>query len=134
MPSLNFRYKRVEESLRPLIPIVLAYRKTGESVGQIVLVDSGADFCIFRAEVGEILGIDVKSGHIREFSGIGGDVQTGYVHNLEIIVGGIRYATPVTFSFDIRDDGYGVVGQVGFFDQFKINFDYSRKLITLRSK
>lgn len=134
MPALTFRYKRVDENLRPLIPVEVVNRKTGKSVGQLVLVDSGADFCIFRAEVGEILGLNIKSGHKREFAGISGESSICYVHNLEIIVGNVHYPIPVTFSYDIRDDGYGIVGQVGFFDQFKITFDYSKKHVVLRTK
>ena len=43
--------------LRPIIPIFLSTNK--RTVRYQALIDSGADFCIFDAEVGEYIGLDI---------------------------------------------------------------------------
>lgn len=58
---MKFKYKKYGPGiLRPVIPIEILYKS--RSVPYEVLVDSGADFCIFDAEIGELVGIDVASG------------------------------------------------------------------------
>jgi hypothetical protein len=68
---MKYHYKRYSPTtLRPVVPIVL---KNGNTrIGYEVLVDSGADLCIFDAEIGEALGIDVKKGKPKEVFGVGG--------------------------------------------------------------
>ena len=57
---MKFRYARYNgKTLRPVIPIKV---KNGiKEIGYQVLVDSGADLCLFDAQIGEFLGVDVKS-------------------------------------------------------------------------
>lgn len=71
--------------LRPVIPIIL--EKDGKKVGYWALIDSGADYNIFHAAIGEILGIDVKSGKKETFGGISGEKLTAYFYfvNAEIV-------------------------------------------------
>lgn len=46
---MKFRYKKYGPGiLRPIIPIEIIYQN--RSVGYEVLVDSGADFCIFDSQ------------------------------------------------------------------------------------
>ena len=63
--------------LRPVIPIDITIGKI--TVGYAALIDSGADFCIFDAEIGEYLGIDIISGKREEFGGIQ-DRGTAFVY------------------------------------------------------
>lgn len=42
------------------------------------------------------------------------------------------FAATVIFSSDISDNGFGILGQKGFFDKFKISFDYRTKEIEIR--
>ena len=73
---MKFSYRRLQLSgespifgptlLKPIIPITL---EVGErSLRYPALIDSGADFCIFEAQLGEYLGLDVESGE-REYFG-----------------------------------------------------------------
>ena len=56
---MKFDYKRYDtNTLRPVIPVKLKNSET--SIGYEVLVDSGADLCIFDAEIGEALGLDIR--------------------------------------------------------------------------
>lgn len=58
---MKFKYKKLAPGLiRPIIPITLHYHN--QSVTYEALVDSGADMSMFPAQIGELLGIDIKSG------------------------------------------------------------------------
>ncbi len=130
--ALSFSYKRVDGALRPVIPIEISYN--GKSIRHAVLVDSGADWCVINAEIGEALGIKIKNDKPHEFMGISGKPETGYVHVVGIKVKSVRYNTPVIFASSLKEDRYSIVGQVGFFDQFDIRFNYKRKEIVLRNR
>ena len=56
---MKFPYKSYGHGiLRPVIPIMVSFKD--RSVKYEVLVDSGADSCIFSAGITEILGINLK--------------------------------------------------------------------------
>ncbi|MBI5400829.1 MAG: hypothetical protein HZB12_01805 [Candidatus Yonathbacteria bacterium] len=55
---MKFRYAKYGQTLRPVIPVKL--RNGDNEIGYEVLVDSGADMCLFDAEIGEAIGIDIK--------------------------------------------------------------------------
>lgn len=117
--------------LKPIIPI-------GLTVGDApfdysALIDSGADFCIFDAGIGEALELDVRSGTRLSFGGIqeAGNAEA-FLHEVNIVVGGSRHKIPIGFSYDIANDGYGVLGQKGFFDIFVVKFDLAKEEIELK--
>jgi predicted aspartyl protease len=119
--------------LKPIIPAVITNPHNGKSIKYAALIDSGADFCIFDAEIGDYLNIDIKSGQKEIFGGIqdrGG--ATAYLHKIEIEIGGWKYKATVTFSYDIAERGYGIFGQKGFFDIFSVKFDYLKEEIELK--
>lgn len=99
------------------------------------LIDSGADFCIFDAEIGEYLGLAVPSGMEVKFGGIqerGGAVA--YLHDVSLTIGGNLYKTRVGFSSDIAKHGYGILGQKGFFELFAVIFHYAKEEIELKTR
>lgn len=130
---MKFDYKRYDSNtLRPVIPIKL---KNGNSdISYAVLVDSGADLCIFDAEIGEALGINVKSGEKKEVFGVGGKASIFFLHKVEIEVGGWSYKINAGFMPDVagRVMPYGLVGQKGFFDNFIVKFDLLKEEIDLK--
>ncbi len=119
--------------LKPIIPIKISVGD--KELYYSALVDSGADFCIFDAEVGEYLGSDIKAGQRVEFSGIedhGGSVA--FLHDISLDIGGWSYKTKIGFSYDISRRGFGVLGQRGFFDIFIVKFDLAKEEIELRGR
>lgn len=58
---MTFHYKMVDGYWRPIILIEVIYKRS--SIRHEVLIDSGADYCVFNAEIGEALGIDVKKAN-----------------------------------------------------------------------
>lgn len=119
--------------LKPIIPIKIAASR--DYVNYAALIDSGADFCIFDAEVGEYLGIDIRSGIRQIFGGIqelhGAEA---FLHPITVNIGGFDYKTTVGFSYDIAKHGFGILGQKGFFDIFIVKFDLIKEEIDLKER
>ena len=72
---------------RPVIPLRIS--SVGKSVQYSALIDSGADFCIFDGEVGEYIGIEVRSGQREVFGGVqerGG--AEAFLHKVTMNIGG----------------------------------------------
>jgi len=143
-PYVKFGAKTPEggeyASFRPVIPIQVRYR--GRATRYMALLDSGADVSMFHAEMAEVLGIDLKSSTEMVFYGVGHGKSTGYIHEVEINVGGWWVTCSVAFCPGmIRQDPldpsrtqglfYGILGQDGFFEQFNIKFDRSAKQVEL---
>ncbi|MBI2551994.1 hypothetical protein HYW17_01680 [Candidatus Uhrbacteria bacterium] len=140
---MRFFYERVQVapcpafpnsfvSLRPIILITLEHQGTERRYK--ALIDSGADFCIFHSLVGELLGLEVEQGKEAEFRGVGGGGMHAYFHTITATVGEYSYQLYCGFSRDIPADGYGILGQVGFFDQFKVTLNHQQEEIEVTLK
>ncbi|MBU4298961.1 retropepsin-like domain-containing protein [Patescibacteria group bacterium] len=127
---MKFYYKKYGPGiLRPVIRIEIIYKNL--SVPYEVLIDSGADFCIFDAQIADILGINVESGEKNEVAGITGVNAPIYFHDVTIKVGGWPFKIRAAFLREIGRFGYGVVGQKGFFDLFRTKFIFSKGIIEI---
>ncbi len=130
---MKFKYKKYASGvLRPVIPIEIVHKNI--AVPYEVLVDSGADFCIFDAQIGDILGIKIEEGKKMDVAGITGAVEPYYIHPITIKVGGWPFDILVGFLPGIGKFGYGVVGQRGFFDIFTVKFDLLKEEIELKER
>ena len=116
---------------KPIIPVKVAY---GENfIDYAVLIDSGADFCLFDGEIGEHLGLDVKSGKQETFCGIEeSQSAVAYLHEVDLNINGCEVSVVAGFSYDIAKHGYGILGQRGFFDNFVVKFDLLKEEIELK--
>lgn len=127
----TFDYVKMGLLSRPIVPVTLRVNKI--EFNYLALIDSGADFNIFHADIAKILKIDIsKLKKSVNFSGINGK-GIGYFTAVDIGIGDNFINTPVVFSNDISDNGYGILGQQGFFNNYKIEFDYRGKKINLAS-
>ena len=131
---MKFSYKKYNGILRPVIPIKL--KNKNKEIGYQVLVDSGADFSLFNAEIGEAIGIDVKSGKLKTIFGVGGKTSLYYLHTIIIEVGDKDYEIEAGFMPDVagRIMPYGLVGQRGFFENFIVRFDLLKEEIDLKNR
>ncbi|MDP2860868.1 MAG: hypothetical protein Q8N98_04110 [bacterium] len=141
---MKFKYKRFrllptsafpqrKYLLRPIIPVLIGYGE--KQIGYEALLDSGADFCIFHAEIGEYLGIPVLDGKKEFFGGVTSGNAVAFVHKVNLTIGGNSYPEiSIGFSFDIAPHGYGILGQEGFFNFFRVGFDLEKEEIELRPK
>ena len=128
----RFKYAKFGQYFRPVIPVTLRYN--GKEFRYLALIDSGADLNIFHANLASILEIDTNKLKAYAFEGIKkGSSASGYLCVLEIGIEDVSFDTPVIFSNDISDNGYGILGQQGFFDHFRVKMDYKGKDIELKS-
>jgi hypothetical protein len=130
---MKFNYKKIYKGIiRPIIPIQLEFQ--GRKIWYEVLVDSGADNCIFDAEIADIFGIDVESGLKAHVVGITGKPEPYFIHRLQLSVGDASFPLYAGFKRGFPKFGYGVVGQKGFFEHFMVQFDYQQETIELMPK
>lgn len=120
--------RKTKKVLRPIIPIILIYGKI--IVGYEALIDSGADYNIFDAEIADVLGIKLTAGNRRQVVGLGGRIK-GYEHGVNLRIGEYQYKTNVIFSKEIPPNSFGVLGNQGFFDQFDVGFSLRKRKIIL---
>jgi len=113
--------------IKPIIPVEIIFGE--KSLRYEALIDSGADFCIFDALIGEWLGIPIKSGAKEKFGGIHGNLASAYFHEVALVIGGWNYRIQAGFSYEITKYGYGILGQKGFFNFFVVKFDYKKGII-----
>ena len=127
---MKFSYKRYPnpkgiDIVRPVILITLRNPRAPSLPGirYEALVDSGSDRCIFSAEIGELLGMDVTAtDKVRYVGGVvAGERRPLYMHPVEITVGAggaQSFTTDVGFMPDFSKSGHGLLGRDGFFNQF----------------
>jgi hypothetical protein len=132
---MKFKYAKYNgQVLRPVVPIKVKNKNL--EIGYQVLVDSGADFCLFHAEIGEAIGLDIKKGKKGIVTGVGGKSSEYFLHKVTLEVGGWPYEIEAGFLPEIgtRSIPYGLVGQIGFFEHFKVIFDRQSEEIELKPK
>lgn len=130
--SPNAAFPSKKQIARPVIPVEVQYK--GKKIKYLSLIDSGADFCIFHAEIGEAVGINVKQGNKLEFYRITGEKEEAFFHDIVISIGGHekKCYCGFTYQFSKNKMPYGVLGQKGFFNLFKVSMDYRNGQIELK--
>jgi aspartyl protease len=108
---------------RPAIRVILWHNHRRSAPLEAIL-DTGADHCIFNSEVGDSLGVPVTRGVKVPISGFLRDaVTTGFLHTLSVTIAAQTYDMPIVFVHGIS--AIGILGQIGFFDQFVATFDWT---------
>ncbi len=114
---------------RPIIPVKLSYERNSLNVA--ALIDSGADFCIFNTEIGERLGIPIKEGETLDFFGITKIPVKVYLHKIKLQVLGIDHLIEISAGFTEASGVVAILGQEGFFDNFRIKFEKDHNVIEI---
>ncbi len=126
---MKFLYKKSLLGVsRPIIPVQLSLGD--HRIDYEVLIDSGADVSLFDAQVADALGINLKECDVADIRGLTHHSQPCYLHPVTIYVGAIPLFLQVGFIHD-TGSSYGIVGQKGFFEAFKIAFDRKNQEIAL---
>lgn len=126
---LTFPYLRKGTSYFPVVDVSLTGPVTSLTVK--ALVDSGASFSVFRAEILDYLGVPLERGQRLYLEGIGGRI-VGYLHRLTAKVGAKSFSLHVAFSRELTVS-FNLLGRDNFFHQFLITFDERRHLLHLRT-
>lgn len=129
----KFPYVKAGIWYRPIIPITIRYLK--REITYLALLDSGADFNIFHGDITKLLKIDLsKQKNSMSFGGIReGSIGKGYFMPLELGINNNFFTATAVFSNDISNNGYGILGEQGFFHNLKILFNYPSKNIEIQS-
>lgn len=130
---MKFTYIKAGLWQRPIIPVAISYKN--KNVDSLALIDSGADFCIFHKDIADLLGVDLSKLKRFPFSGINPsptDPQGSFVEVELSVKEGKPIKTSVVFSGDISNNGYAILGQQGFFNKYKVCFDYLKGEIEIK--
>lgn len=123
-----YRYKDITPSIRrPVIEIIV--KSKSKFAIYPVLIDSGADYCIFSTELAESLEIKLQKKKV-SFMGIGKDKVVGFWGQVEIRLGDKSYETKAIFA-EIIKFGHGILGQLGFFDHFDVKLSHQKQIIEI---
>jgi hypothetical protein len=112
------------EFWRPVINVALVYGRNNPSAPFECVVDTGCDYCLFHAGIGEAIGIDVRSGPSDPVSGLTRGMKSDFFfHRVRLMVAGDAITITAGFSYDLSVGG--LLGQSGFFDHFTCTFDFT---------
>ena len=125
---MDFPYTAKAERQYPLVDIALS--KGRKCLAVKALVDSGASFSVFRAEIAEFLGVSIEKGKAFYLEGIGGRIL-GYLHVLNARVGSKSFRCKIVFSREFTVS-FSILGRDNFFEKFLITFDEKKKNIILQ--
>lgn len=115
---------------RPIIPVTIEVNH--QKVRYAAMIDSGSDFCLFHADIADYLGLDLNHGQKATFSGIEKTLGiSASFFSVILSVNNHRFETVVAFSNQISDDGFGILGQKGFFDEFVVKFNFKKEDLEL---
>lgn len=125
---MQFPYQEAAPGIfRPIVSVRLNFKET--FVIYDALIDSGSDRCIFHVELIEIL--KTPTGKPVKFRGISGELLHGTKATINLALFNWKFRTEVIFSPNLGPMAYGVLGQKGFFDNFKVCFDKPKLLIEI---
>lgn len=128
---MQFPYQEAAPGIfRPIISVRLHFKET--FVIYDALIDSGADRCIFHAGLAEIL--KVPTGKQVKFRGISGELLQGAKATIYLALLNWKFKTEVIFSPNLGPMAHGVLGQKGFFDNFKVCFDKQKQQIEIEPR
>ncbi len=118
---------------KPILPVILNFQKTHRITNQIpALVDSGADVCFCHEDIANWLGsMDQKTKEHKEFTTANNEKFIAYKENISILVCGKQYDCPFYISKELPRQTPIILGQLGFFDHFKVIFDLANKEIEI---
>jgi len=124
--SLKFPYKKYPAPggffYAATIPVNIALpaKNSPRSKRFEAIIDSGASQCIFHANIGRAIGLDIEKGELATTNGIAGPTNV-FLHDISLYVPGGIVAARAGFSDALPLAG--LLGMTGFFENFKITFD-----------
>ena len=115
---------------RPMVNTILSHNKKPLDFAFPCIIDSGADYCVFPANFGERIGLDITKGPYLQSEGLGG-ADTLYFHKVtvKIILDNqpMQFICKAGFSRKMDRAGIGFLGRHGFFELFEEVSFYQRK-------
>ena len=127
--SLKIPYKKYPAPYAPggffsaavlLVNIAPPAKNSPRSKRFEAIIDSGASQCIFHANIGRAIGLEIEKGQLVSTNGVAGPTDI-FLHDISLYVpGGI---VPARAGFSDALPIAGLLGMTGFFENFEITFD-----------
>ncbi len=113
-----------------LRPILISRVSNGaKAVSVPMVVGTGADNCLFPLSFLKILGLDPLNLEMRQTGGIGNSANETFFSLVKIDVGvGAPFTTFAGFTAGIESFGVGLLGQSGFFENYRATFNHSGRV------
>ena len=126
-------YIPAPNAYKPWIKVSLNYRKTHRitPVSIVALVDSGADVCFCAKYIGEWLGIKFNKKQTSRFTTANNSRFIAIEETITLIACGKIFDCRFFFADDLPKETPIILGQLGFFEKFKITFDLKNKEIEI---
>ena len=118
---------------KPWIKVSLNYKKTHKITpgGIVALIDSGADVCFCARYIGEWLGIQFNRKQRSTFTAANRSQFIAVEETITLIACNERFDCRFFFAEDLPKETPIILGQIGFFEKFKITFDLKNKEIEI---
>ncbi len=113
---------------RPVVKVTFHGPK-GQTVAQLLYIDSGADHTVLPYRVGKYLGLDQLGGEVHEIHGISGAVGVIYAR-MELELAGVRFQARIAWAQ--LEEVPPLLGRTDVFEQFEITFCQARKVVVLQ--
>lgn len=133
---MKFRYQKIPSPdpkqkwlKRPIIDIRVLGPQGGTTVS--ALVDSGADHSLFHIDIAKDIGIDLNKSNIAYFRGIEGGRMPTFLERVKIQIIGSDKTTELLAGFTDSRTVSAILGQEGFFDEYRIKFERDHNLIEI---
>lgn len=143
MASYRVPYAELQASATPAFPVgrvvrrpvlSLSLQNGAKRLSCRAIVDSGADHCVFPRSFLQPLGLDPLATPVDMSSGVGSSNVPMHFANVTLDLQGVlEFSIYAGFTPGLEQLGLGLLGQAGFFERFKITFDYSHKLYILET-
>ncbi|MBU2578695.1 retropepsin-like domain-containing protein [Patescibacteria group bacterium] len=125
----KFSYLNKNNQWFPAIDITLQGPKRARKFK--ALIDSGASFSVFRAEIAELLELKLEKGEIVYLEGIGGRIL-GYMHKIKVSIDEQNFfKCKIVFSREFNVS-FNLLGRNDFFLPFTISFLEKNKEILIK--
>ena len=118
---------------KPWIKVSLNYKKTHKITpgGIVALIDSGADVCFCAKYIGEWLGIQFRKKQPTTFTAANNSQFKAQEEIITLIACNESFDCRFFFTDDLPKETPIILGQLGFFEKFKIAFDLKNKEIEI---
>ncbi|MBI4980702.1 retropepsin-like domain-containing protein [Candidatus Woesearchaeota archaeon] len=123
---MKYKYSFFDGELLPIVPIILKGKV--EEVELKAYIDTGASYCLFHADIAEIIGIKLEEGDLTEMVLGDGNIIRIYLHKVPVSIGEHKFTALVGFSKGLGIK-FNIIGRKGIFDKFVISFNEKDKEI-----
>jgi hypothetical protein len=116
---------------RPMLRVRLE-SAIGGYYNTFALADSGADACLFSLRAARFLKLNLATLPKATIGGIGNSANVTYYETISIDLGhGMRFETKAGFTQGMDQVGIGLLGHLGFFENYNVEFRHRQRIFTI---